>query len=216
MDRILLVRHARADGHDESDPGLGELGLRQAEALAEQLAGEDVVAILNSPRLRARQTAELVAQRIGCSVRTTDLLEDRTPVPSARRWDDYPPHRWERLREVPAEERDEDGVALSAAWSRITAPDAADGDADGAADDLTGGGHVADIGTGAVGGSASTLVLVTHAFVVGWFVCRALSAPPAAWMLLPVDNASITELQARPKGEHAVVRFNDVGHLSER
>ncbi|NII69867.1 histidine phosphatase family protein [Microbacterium ulmi] len=191
MSRILLVRHAEADGHDEVDPALSPLGVRQAEALAGRLAGENIRQVLTSPRRRARQTADLIARRIGRSATSSDLLEDRTPTPCAPRWNDYPSHRWEWLRDVPDDERDEDGVMLSAAWSRIVE-------------------QCSEVGWLS---ADETLVLVTHAFVVSWFVCRALDAPPAAWMLLPVANASITELAARPHGEYAVVGFNDVGHL---
>ncbi|MFB2599922.1 hypothetical protein ACEXQE_19220 [Herbiconiux sp. P17] len=55
---------------------------------------------------------------------------------------------------------------------------------------------------------------VTHAFVVAWFVARALDAPPADWMLLPAADAGITVLALRSHGDFAVISFNDVAHLS--
>jgi broad specificity phosphatase PhoE len=191
MDRILLIRHAQADGDDGSDPALSSVGVDQAALLVERLAGEGVRELLHGPRRRARQTAELVGAGLALRPTSTDLLEDRTPVPSELRWSDYPAHRWDFLREVPADERDEDGAELSAAWSQLTAPRAWEQGS----------------------GDGGTRVFITHAFVVGWFVCRALDAPPAAWMLLPVANASITELTRRSTGEYSVTGFNDVGHL---
>lgn len=184
MDRILLVRHAEAQGHDGDDPGLSPLGVHQASLLAERLAGQDVAEVLHGPRRRARQTAHQVAQRLGCPLHQTHLLEDRTPYPSAGRWGDYPQHRHAFLHGVPEQERDEDGVALAAAWTRLSAP-----------------------------GSSGVLVAITHAFVVGSFVREVLGAPPAAWMQLPIANASITDLRARENGEWSVAGVSDVGHL---
>lgn len=187
MDRLLLVRHAQADGHDDADPALSTTGERQAALLAERLSAEPVLRVLSSPRRRARQTASTVSERLGLPLEVAPALEDRTPMPSAGRWNEYPAHRWQWLQETPVEEQDEDGRSLRDAWTRIA-------------------GMLDGRGEGA-------LVVVTHAFVVGSFVAAALSAPPAAWMLLPVGNAAITELQRRSNGEIAVTRFNDAAHL---
>lgn len=184
MDRILLVRHGQAAAPDDVDPALSDVGVRQAEALAARLRGEDVDELWHGPRCRARQSAEILAQGIGRDPRPTSLLEDRTPYPSADRWDDYPRHRWERLQQVPVQERDEDAAALGRAWEQLSAA-----------------------------GERGTLLAVTHAFVVGTFVSAALGAPPAAWMQLPVAAASLTELRIRPTGEWSVLAVSDVGHL---
>lgn len=71
---ILLVRHGETDwnrdrrwqGH--ADPPLNEEGRRQAQALAEALAGEDVAAVYSSDLLRAHETARIVAERLGLEV----------------------------------------------------------------------------------------------------------------------------------------------------
>lgn len=71
---LLLVRHGvtqhsvehRFSGHGGADPGLLDLGLRQAEAVSEELhrrGGADV--LVTSPLLRARQTAQVIAERLG-------------------------------------------------------------------------------------------------------------------------------------------------------
>jgi broad specificity phosphatase PhoE len=190
MERILLIRHAQANGDDGLDPGLSAVGMDEAAALVARLAGEGIAEVLHGPRRRARETAELLGLRLGLPTTSTDLLEDRTPVPSASRNDDYPAHAAKFLGAVPPDERDEDGVALTASWLQL-----------------------ADRSTSAQSDSARTRVFVTHAFVIGWFVRQVLGAPPAAWMLLPVHNASITELTLRPSGAYALSGFNDVGHL---
>ncbi|MFE6733907.1 histidine phosphatase family protein [Microbacterium sp. NPDC057650] len=186
MDRLLLVRHAQAEGHDDADPALSAVGEGQAGLLADRLSTQPVVRVLSSPRRRARQTASVVAHRLGQGYETQSFLDDRTPMPSAKRWSDYPEHRWEWLRETPAEEQDEDGSALRAGWHRLT---------------------------GMLSGETGALVVVTHAFVIGSFVASALSAPPSTWMLLPVGNSTVTELQRRANGEIALTRFNDDARL---
>lgn len=73
--RLVLARHgqtlANVEGIlDSRPPGhpLTEEGRRQAASLAETLAGDDVVAVCASRALRAQQTAEAVASRIGRQV----------------------------------------------------------------------------------------------------------------------------------------------------
>jgi broad specificity phosphatase PhoE len=71
---ILLARHGESDwnaanrfqGH--SDRPLTDLGRRQAEALAELVAQENVDAIYSSPLIRALETARIVAARTGLPV----------------------------------------------------------------------------------------------------------------------------------------------------
>lgn len=186
--RIVLIRHAKAHGHEESDPALDSIGEQQAVAVAQRLASGGVDRVLSSPKRRAVQTATAIARLVGCACEPTSLLDDRTPVPSSDRRDDYPADRWEWLDETPPEERDENAGRLIAAWTELTRSAEADSE-------------------------VGTLVLITHAFVIASFVSRVLSAPPSAWMQLPVSNASVTELQLRKGRDIAVVGFNDVSHL---
>lgn len=66
---IVLVRHGQPewvrDGLAVGDPPLTDLGWRQAELVADRLAGEEFDEILVSPLARARQTAEPLLQRLG-------------------------------------------------------------------------------------------------------------------------------------------------------
>ncbi|MEJ1087761.1 histidine phosphatase family protein [Microbacterium sp. Mu-80] len=187
MDRLLLVRHAQATGHGHADPALSAAGELQARQLAARLSGEPVARVLSSPRLRAQQTSSAIGRSCGLAPEIVPMIDDLTPMPSAERWTDYPEHRWEWLHDTPPEERDENGVALQTAWTVLS-----------------------EMITGATPG---TLVVVTHAFVIGSFVSAALAAPPSAWMLLPVENTGVTEMQRRSNGELAVLRFNDTCHL---
>jgi broad specificity phosphatase PhoE len=83
MTLLYLIRHARslwnAEGRwqGQADPPLDEIGLRQAEALAEHLRGETFQAVYSSPLQRARQTAEFLAHAQGLSVCLDDRLKER-------------------------------------------------------------------------------------------------------------------------------------------
>jgi glucosyl-3-phosphoglycerate phosphatase len=79
---LLLVRHGETDwnrdgrwqGH--SNTRLNESGRRQAAELAEQLGGIDV--LYSSDLDRARETAEIVAARLGLEVRFDRRLRERS------------------------------------------------------------------------------------------------------------------------------------------
>lgn len=61
--RLFLVRHAEAaPGKPDALRPLTDAGRARARALGRQLAGEQLDAVLCSPLLRARQTAEQIAQ----------------------------------------------------------------------------------------------------------------------------------------------------------
>jgi broad specificity phosphatase PhoE len=71
---LLLVRHGETDwnaagrlqGH--TDRPLNDYGRRQAKELAERLAGEGADAIYASDLVRAKETAEIVGERLGLTV----------------------------------------------------------------------------------------------------------------------------------------------------
>ena len=65
---LLVIRHAlpEAEVRDDgpADPPLSPLGLRQAEATADFLAGETVDAIVTSTMRRAIETGRPLAERL--------------------------------------------------------------------------------------------------------------------------------------------------------
>lgn len=62
MTRLYMVRHGRAaSGFETADPGLDELGRSQADAVSKVLAPKGPLAILSSPLLRTRETAQPLA-----------------------------------------------------------------------------------------------------------------------------------------------------------
>lgn len=83
MTTLLLVRHGETDWNAEgrlqghTDRPLNDFGRRQARALADRLAGEDVTAVYASDLERARETAEILAERLGLPVVTEPDLRER-------------------------------------------------------------------------------------------------------------------------------------------
>ena len=74
MTTLLLIRHGEtdwnADGRlqGQTDRPLSEFGRQQARQLAEELDGEEFEAIYSSDLVRARETAEIVGERLGLGV----------------------------------------------------------------------------------------------------------------------------------------------------
>jgi probable phosphoglycerate mutase len=82
--QIVLVRHAQPewvrDGLNVVDPPLTDLGRRQAEQLAERLAGEEFAEVYVSPLRRARETAAPLLAALGREERVEPwLAEIREP-----------------------------------------------------------------------------------------------------------------------------------------
>lgn len=56
-------------------------------------------------------------------------------------------------------------------------------------------------------------VLVTHNFVISWFVREVMDAPSWRWLSLNQAHAGLTVIRSRTRGPHNLVTHNDLGHL---
>eukprot|EP00658_Telonema_sp_P-2_P041119 TRINITY_DN29400_c0_g1_i1.p2 TRINITY_DN29400_c0_g1~~TRINITY_DN29400_c0_g1_i1.p2 ORF type:complete len:146 (-),score=24.23 TRINITY_DN29400_c0_g1_i1:330-767(-) len=56
-------------------------------------------------------------------------------------------------------------------------------------------------------------IIVCHANVIRYLVCRALQLPPEAWLRMSTFNCSLTYLVIRPSGNVSLRALGDVGHL---
>ncbi|XP_076854958.1 serine/threonine-protein phosphatase PGAM5, mitochondrial isoform X2 [Brachyhypopomus gauderio] len=56
-------------------------------------------------------------------------------------------------------------------------------------------------------------IIVCHANVIRYFVCRALQFPPEGWLRLGLNNGSITWLTIRPSGRVALRALGDSGFM---
>ena len=82
---IVIIRHAQPEwvknGFSVDNPPLTELGLQQAEALAEELRDEHFDEILVSPLVRTQQTAAPILQVLGRELMIEPWLEEiRNPI----------------------------------------------------------------------------------------------------------------------------------------
>lgn len=186
--RLYLVRHGAQEPAAQRDPdgGLSRLGREQADRLGRRLRAVPFSAIHHSPLARATETADVVAGHLPRVPRhSCDFVADRTPVPSAGRRGDYPDrwHAW--LDAVPDNERDEDAGALRAAVEHF----------------------------GVTGDEDRHELLITHNFVIGWFVRHVLDAPVWRWIGLNQDNCAITIVRWDSGRPPALLSYNDTGHL---
>jgi len=180
---LHLVRHGEASPVEAADPGLSDDGQRQAHAVATRLARASIDALVHSPTRRARETAEIIGTHLpGVPIEPSEHADDRTPMPTDR--SSVPERYWPFLDRVPDAERDRDGRRLDAAVDHL----------------------------GAVGTSDRRVIVVTHAFVIGWFVRRALDAPTWRWLGLNHLNGAVTTVEYTSDGSR-LDAFNDSGHL---
>jgi len=56
-------------------------------------------------------------------------------------------------------------------------------------------------------------IIICHANVIRYFLCRALQLPPEAWLRLCTFNCSLTYLTIRPTGGVSCRMLGDIGHL---
>ncbi|MFI6784555.1 histidine phosphatase family protein [Micromonospora sp. NPDC050276] len=181
---LYLVRHGE-QGPDSAG-GLSPLGCEQADQLGKRLSAVSFSAIHHSPVIRAAQTAEIAGGHLArVSRHACDFVTDRTPAPSAERRGRYPDRWLPWLDGVPSDERDEDAVALRAAVDHF----------------------------GVTGEQDRNELLITHNFVIGWFVRHVLDAPEWRWIGLNHANCAITIVRWDSDRPPTLVSFNDTGHL---
>ncbi|CAH2295635.1 serine threonine- phosphatase PGAM5, mitochondrial isoform X1 [Pelobates cultripes] len=56
-------------------------------------------------------------------------------------------------------------------------------------------------------------IIICHANVIRYIVCRALQLPPEAWLRMSLNNGSITYLVIRPSGNVALRLLGDSGFM---
>jgi probable phosphoglycerate mutase len=185
---LYLVRHGEQDVASDHSPegGLSTLGREQAGRLGSRLRGLRFAAVHHSPLVRAAQTADVVGRQLpGVPQHACDHVADRTPVPSGENRGGYP-ERWHaRLDQVPVDERDLDAVKLREAVRHF----------------------------GVTGESDRRELLITHNFVIGWFVRHVLDAPEWRWLGLNQANCGITIVRWEDGRPPMLVSFNETGHL---
>ncbi|WP_055620696.1 bifunctional RNase H/acid phosphatase [Streptomyces sp. JHA19] len=201
---FVLLRHGetpltpqkRFSGSGGSDPALSAAGREQAERVGAALARRGTVqAIVSSPLARTRETAGIVAARLGLDVTTEEGLRET----------DF--GAWEGLTFGEVRERYPDDLT---AW--LADPEARP----------TGGGEsfaataerVAAARDKLIAAYAGrTVLLVTHVTPIKTLVRLALGAPPESLFRMELSAASLSAIAYYADGNASVRLFNDTSHL---
>ena len=186
MSRYLyLVRHGEQQDAEYGLPDgpLSPRGVRQARAVAERLGGVPFSAAFTSPLQRAQETARIMTER----------LPALDAHPSALLMDCIPsgpepdmPHAFESF------------------FGGVTPEEIAAGEA-----------QMADATAEWLAPSREDRheLLITHNFVIGWFVRETFGAPAWRWLGLTQANCGLTIIRVRSAKPPVLVTFNDLGHL---
>ncbi|GGW30937.1 histidine phosphatase family protein [Streptomyces caelestis] len=192
----LLTPLKRFSGSGGTDPSLSDAGREQAERAAVLLARRGTIqAIVSSPLARTRETAGIVAARLGLDVSVDDGLRET----------DF--GAWEGLTFAEVRERYPDDLN---AW--LASPDA----------QPTGGGEsfaatatrIAATRDKLIAAYAGrTVLLVTHVTPIKTFVRLALGAPPESLFRMELSAASLSVVAYYADGNASVRLLNDTSHL---
>jgi serine/threonine-protein phosphatase PGAM5 len=193
---LYLVRHGEA-GEDAELTARGE---QQARLTGERLRDVPLTGIYTSPEPRAVRTAEILAGfRPGLPPVRSDLLGDY--IPSDPELADLPPDYRRLVRGYsPAERAAGATLARSAVatFGRLGRLEPAGFEPGGLEP----------------GGPEEHELIVTHNFLIGWFVREALGAPDWRWLGLNQQNCALTVLRYRAALPPALISFNDAAHLT--
>ncbi|MCX3288462.1 bifunctional RNase H/acid phosphatase [Streptomyces sp. NEAU-H22] len=201
---FVLLRHGetpltpqkRFSGSGGTDPSLSDTGREQAERAAAMLARRGTIqAVVSSPLARTRETAGIVAARLGLDVSIDDGLRET----------DF--GAWEGLTFAEVRERHPDDLN---AW--LASPDA----------EPTGGGEsfaatatrlAATRDKLVTAHAGRTVLLVTHVTPIKTLVRLALGAPPESLFRMELSAASLSVVAYYADGNASVRLLNDTSYL---
>ncbi|WP_445520146.1 bifunctional RNase H/acid phosphatase [Streptomyces sp. NEAU-174] len=201
---FVLLRHGetpltpekRFSGSGGTDPALSDVGRHQAERVAAALAARGTIqAVVASPLRRCRETAEVVARRLGLDVRVEEGLRET----------DF--GDWEGLTFAEVKERYPDDLDAWLASTEV-AP--------------TGGGESFAAVTHRVALARDkliarypgrTVLLVTHVTPIKTLVRLALGAPPESLFRMELSAASLTAVAYYGDGNASLRLLNETAHL---
>lgn len=200
---LILVRHGQYNlsGKTDNERFLTELGREQARLTGLRLKelALPYTRLVQSTMTRATETASIISKQLPTSLEVTscDFLREGAPIKP-----DPPVGSWRPESKVGELERAtatadgaalqqffQDGARIEAAFRRYF--------------------HRADPQQD----KDSYEILVCHANVIRYFICRALQFPPEAWLRFSLHNCSLTWIAIRPSGRVTVYTVGDIGHV---
>lgn len=182
---LYLVRHGEQMNAEQGLPDgpLSPRGQRQATLIADRISSVPFTAMYHSPLMRAAETAQIIGQRLPA----LELQESSVLfdcIPSGPTPD--MPKSFEPFFGSVTEAEIEAGAAqMEDAVSEFFAPSLDE------RHDL----------------------LVTHNFVIGWFVRHVFEAPSWRWLGLNQAHCGLTIIRVRSAKPPVLVTHNDLGHL---
>lgn len=202
MTTVYFVRHGTTASNEAgrfqgiTNNPLGEVGLRQADALAQRFRGSDVEAVYCSPLLRARQTAEGVSRYLDCEPTPVDglrevnggVLENHTNEENESRY----PGSMTTLRSDPTHFAPPEGETGREVWERVHA----------AVQEL-----VAKHPNGSI-------AIVSHGFALMTYL-GTIDRPFDEMKPRMVSNASVTTVTFSSPEKPELVDYNNTNHLPE-
>lgn len=184
---LYLVRHGEQQDaqHGLPDGPLSPRGVRQARALAERLGGVPFTSAWTSPLQRAQETARIM----------TEQLPALEPEPSALLMDCIPSGP---TNDLPS--------SFESFFGGVTEAQIAAGEAQ-MADAMS------EWMTAPAEAEDRHDLLITHNFVIGWFVRETFGAAPWRWLGVNQANCGLTVIRVRSAKPAVLVTHNDLGHL---
>ena len=182
---LYLVRHGEQQDAEYGLPDgpLSPRGKRQAHLIAERLGGVPFTGAWHSPLQRAAETAAIIADRL------PSLTPEASPllfdcVPSG--YSPQMPHAFEAYFNSVTEAELEAGQAqMSDAVAEFLTP----------------------------ARETTHDLLITHNFVIAWFVREAMDAPEWRWAGLNQAHCGLTIIRFKAGRLPELVAYNDLGHL---
>lgn len=182
---VYLVRHGEQQDaeHGLPDGPLSGRGQRQAIAIAERLSGVPFTSVHTSPLQRAVETATFMTAR----------MPSIEPEPTALLMDC-----------IPSGPSPDMPHAFEAFFGGVTEAEIAAGEA-----------QMADATAEWLSPSRDDRhdLLITHNFVIAWFVREVFGAPAWRWMGVNQANCGLTIIRVRTAKPPVLVCHNDLGHL---
>ncbi len=182
---IYLVRHGeQQDAEYGLDDGpLSPRGVRQAQLIAERLGGVPFTGAWHSPLQRAAETAAIMSERLPALEWQSSPLLFDC-IPSGKA-PETPSAYDPFFGSVTDEEIDAGRAQMEDAVAEFLQPRR----------------------------SQRHDLLITHNFVIAWFVREVLGAPDWRWVGINQANCGLTVLQQKPGRPWTLVTHNDLGHL---
>jgi broad specificity phosphatase PhoE len=199
---LYLVRHGRTSGNvlkqliGATDIPLDDIGLRQAERIADRLAlGTQADVIVTSPLIRARATAEIIGRKLGLEPVIAPGLVEMNFGDLEGLTLDIVAERYPELA-VRALNIDDHELAWPNGDSRV-------------------GFHERVLNTFLEilrEYSRHSVIVVAHGGVLGSFLAQVEGNPPNNWQAYQLANCGLSHIDFR--AQHTAVHFkNDCGHL---